>query len=125
MSVLVSDSEYSGICNSLVDALNELSKYKEIGTVEEVSKMEKEEDILKFYYCKSEDSYLVGIRVDNFYYAHWDGERFVFDMSRYLPWGKHIIDETTAWKEHTYPSEPKEIDFTTWLKGFIKKYIVS
>lgn len=64
---------------------------------------------------------MLGIRVDNFYYAHWNGKRFVFDMSRYLPWGKHVVDNATLWKEYTYPSEPGEIDFSTWLKGFIKK----
>ena len=80
-----------------------------------------DENQLKFYYCESEDSYLIGLRVDNFYYAHWHkGIGFVFDMSRYLPWGKHVVDENTLWKEHTYPSEPKEIDFNTWIKGFIK-----
>ena len=25
------------------------------------------------------------------------------------------------WKEHTYPSEPKEIDFFDWLQGYIKQ----
>lgn len=99
----------------------EIQQYRAIGTVEELQKAVMEEDILKFYYCESEDSYLLGIRIDNFYYAHWDGKRFVFDMSRHLPWGKHVVDETTAWKEHTYPSEPKEMDFSSWLQGFIKK----
>ncbi len=41
--------------------------------------------------------------------------------SRHLPWGKHVTDDTTAWKEHTYPNEPKEMAFSSWLKGFIKK----
>ena len=45
-------------------------------------------------------------------------------MSRYLPWGEHVIDENTLWKEHTYSSEPIEIDFYDWIRGFIKKYIM-
>lgn len=104
-----------------IKALKEIQQYRAIGTVEELQKAEKEEDILKFYYCDSEDSYLVGIRIDNFYYAHWDGKRFVFNMSRYLPWGEHVVDDTAAWKEYTYPSEPREISFSEWLNGFIKK----
>ena len=106
---------------AIVNALEEVQKYREIGTVEELQKAEKEEDILKFYYCDSEDSYLVGLRIGNFYYAHYIDGRWVFDMSRHLPWGEHVVDDTTAWKEHTYPSEPKEIDFSSWLQGFIKK----
>ena len=42
-------------------------------------------------------------------------------MSRYLPWGEHIIDKNSAWKEYTYPSEPKEIQFEEWLGGFLKQ----
>ena len=103
------------------DAMLELEKYRAIGTVEELQKAEKEENILKFYYCDSEDSYLVGLRIDNFYYAHYIDGRWVFDMSRHLPWGEHVVDDTSAWKEHTYPSEPKEINFSEWLNGFIKK----
>lgn len=80
-----------------------------------------DESQIKFYYCESENSYLIGERVGNFYYAHWyHGIGFAFDMSRYLPWGEHIIDDKTVWKEHTYPSEPIEIDFNTWIKGFVK-----
>ena len=86
-----------------------------------VGRKEKEEDILKFYYCDSEDSYLVGLRIGNFYYAHYIDGRWVFDMSRHLPWGKRVVDDTSAWKEHTYPSEPKEINFSEWLNGFINK----
>lgn len=108
-------------CKMAIKALEEIQQYRAIGTVEELQNAVKEEDVLKFYYCESEDSYLLGIRIDNFYYAHWDGKRFVFDMSRYLPWGEHIVASDTLWKEHTYPSEPKEIDFSSWLQGFIKK----
>ena len=113
--------EYYEAMELAVKSLEEIQQYRTIGSVEELLKAVKEEDILKFYYCESEDSYLVGIRICNFYYAHWDGKRFVFDMSRHLPWGEHVVDDTTAWKEHTYPSEPKEIDFSSWLQGFIKK----
>lgn len=110
---------------NILKDMEELKEYRKLGTIEELSKMVKEEDILKFYYCESEDSYLLGIRVGNFYYAHWDGERFVFDMSRYLPWGEHVVSPNTLWKEHTYPSKPREIDFSSWLKGFVKKCVVS
>lgn len=83
-----------------------------------------EEDVLKFYYCESEDDYFLGQRVDNFYYARFDinAKQFTWCMSRYLPWGEHVINEMTLWKEHTYPSEPKEISFHEWLMGFIGKY---
>ena len=109
----------------VLSELEELKKYRKIGALEELEKREKEEDILKFYYCESEDSYLIGMRIGTMYFAHWNEERksFTFDMSRYLPWGEHIVSPTTAWKEHTYPSKPKEMDFTTWLNGFIDKYI--
>lgn len=99
----------------------EVEEYRAIGTPEELQKAEKEENILKFYYCDSEDSYLIGLRVGNFYYAHYLDGSWVFDMSRYLPWGKHVKQESTAWKEHTFPSEPREINFSEWLKGFVKK----
>ena len=106
---------------TIINGFEELEKYRAIGTVEELQKAEKEEDILKFYYCDSEDRYLVGLRIGNFYYAHYIDGRWVFDMSRHLPWGEHVVDDTSAWKEHTYPSEPKEINFSEWLNGFIKK----
>ena len=44
-----------------------------------------------------------------------------YQMSRYLPWGEHIIDKNSTWKEYTYPSEPKEIQFEEWLEGFLKQ----
>ena len=99
-----------------------MNRYKDLGTVEELSK---EEDVLKFYYCKSEDSYLIGRRVGTFYYAHWNKELqgFVYDMSRYLQWGEHVVEPNTLWKEYTYPSEPEQMDFNTWIRGFMKKYI--
>ncbi len=69
-----------------------------------------EEETLKFYYCESMDKYLIGQRVDTLYYAKWVGNSFEFFMSRYLPWGTG-----------NYPSEPKEISFSEWLNGFLKK----
>lgn len=105
----------------IIQALKDVQKYRAIGTPEELQKAEKEENILKFYYCDSEDSYLVGLRIGNFYYAHYLDGDWVFDMSRYLPWGEHVKQESTAWKEHIYPSEPREINFSEWLKGFVKK----
>lgn len=111
MSVLVSDSEYGGLCNTVVNALTELSKYKEIGTVEEISRMVNEEDVVKFYYCESEDDYLIGMRIDTMYYARYDGKSWAWCMSRFLDWGKNGL-----------PSEPKEVFFTEWLTGFLKKY---
>lgn len=85
--------------------------------------MKNEEDILKFYYCESEDDYYIGQRVQNMYYARYADGAFTWFMSRYLPWGKHVIAPETAWKEYTYPTEPKEIPFTEWLEGFIRKHM--
>ena len=113
--------EYYEAMELAVKDMKEIQQYRAIGTVEELQKAEKEEDILKFYYCDSEDSYLVGLRIGNYYYAHYIDGRWVFDMSRHLPWGEHVVDDTSAWKEHTYPSEPKEINFSEWINGFIKK----
>ena len=115
------DQEFVNTLYTAIKALEDVQQYRAIGTVEELQKAEKEENILKFYYCDSEDSYLVGLRIGNFYYAHYIDGRWVFDMSRHLPWGEHVVDDTSAWKEHTYPSEPKEINFSEWLNGFINK----
>lgn len=104
-----------------VKALSEIQQYRAIGTVEEIKNMKKEEDILKFYYCESEDEYYIGKRIDTMYYAKYYKTGFAWFMSRYLPWGKHVVAPNTLWKEHTYPSEPKEIPFFEWLQGFIKK----
>ena len=98
-----------------------LEKYKAIGTVEELQKSVKEEDVLKFYYIESEDKYVIGKRVGNFYYADYGKTGFTFYMSRYLPWGQHVVSPNTLWKEYIYCSEPKEISFFEWLQGFIKK----
>lgn len=105
-----------------VAALEEVKKYRQIGTVEECREAVKEEDALKFYYCESEDDYYIGKRVGNFYYARYGETGFEWFMSRYLPWGEHVIAPNTLWKEHIYPSEPKEIPFFEWLQGFIKRY---
>lgn len=105
----------------LVSSMKTLHEYQKIGTPEELQKAKKEENILKFYYCDSEDSYLIGRRMENLYYAHYLDGSWIFDMSRYLPWGAHIKIEHTAWKEHTFPSEPREINFSEWLEGFVKK----
>lgn len=105
-----------------ISAIKELQQYHEIGTVEECRKAVKEEDALKFYYCESEDDYYIGKRVGNFYYARYGETGFEWFMSRYLPWGEHVIAPNTLWKEHIYPSEPKEIPFFEWLQGFIKRY---
>ena len=78
-----------------------------------------EEDVLKFFYCESEGKYLVGQRVGTMYYAEIGKTGLCFIMSRYLPWGEHIVAPNTVWKEHTYPSEPKEIPFFEWLQGYI------
>lgn len=97
---------------------------KEAVNKEKQRKIEEDADLLKFYYCESEDDYFLGKRVDNLYYARFDKEskRFAWCMSRYLPWGEHIVQPDTLWKEHTYPSEPIEIPFSEWLIGFLQKY---
>lgn len=89
----------------------------------ELAQADKADEIGKyrFYYCESEDEYLIGARLDTFYYARWDGSSFTWSMSRYLPWGKHVVAPETAWKEYTYPSEPKEIGMSEWFKGFLGK----
>lgn len=85
--------------------------------------MKNEEDILKFYYCESEDDYYIGQRVQNMYYARYADGVFTWFMSRHLPWGKRVTAPETAWKEYTYPTEPKEIPFMEWLKGFVRKHM--
>jgi hypothetical protein len=64
------------------------------------------EKAFRFYYCESEDKYLLGHRVQNMYYAEWDDSfGWVWRMSRYLPWGSD-----------GYPSEPVEIDPSEWTR---------
>lgn len=108
------------------DEAEELQRYREIGSIDrlrELAQADKADEIGKyrFYYCESEDEYLIGARLDTFYYARWDGSSFTWSMSRYLPWGKHVVAPETAWKEYTYPSEPKEIGMSEWFKGFLGK----
>lgn len=111
----------------VVARMNELKKKEagydaiisKFGSIENALKARNEEDILKFYYCESEDKYLVGQRVGTMYYAEVGETGLCFRMSRYLPWGEHVVAPHTVWKEHTYPSEPKEIPFFEWLKGYI------
>ena len=106
--------------------MKKLDQYEKLGTVEELRARVKEDDILKFYYCERKDKYYVGKRLDTMYYAevmvYPNGEVCLsYQMSRYLPWGEHIIDKNSAWEEYTYPSEPKEISFEEWLEGFLKQ----
>lgn len=89
------------------------------GSIENALEAIPEENVLKFYYCESEDKYLVGQRTNTMYYAEIGRIGLCFVWSRYLPWGEHIVAPDTVWKEHTYPSEPKEIPFFEWLQGYI------
>lgn len=86
-----------------------------------------EENVLKFYYVESLDDYWIGRRLETKYFAEYDEAMrgFVWRASRHLPWGKHIVDPSTAWKEYTYPSEPKEIPFMDWLEGFFRKHFTA
>jgi hypothetical protein len=93
---------------------------------EEVRRLNDEPPAYKFYYCESEDSYLLGRRMDTLYYARWhDGIGFVWEMSRYLPWGETVDgrERGCAWGVHTYPSKPVEIGTSEWFKGFLKQRI--
>ena len=115
-----------GTTNEYLHEMEKLRQYEKLGTIEELSTRVKEEDVLKFYYCESRDKYYVGKRLDTMYYAevmvYPNGEVCLsYQMSRYLPWGEHIIDKNSAWEEYTYPSEPKEIQFEEWLGGFLKQ----
>ena len=114
---------------SMLENYNDLKKKEEgydavvakFGSIENALNAIAEEDVLKFYYCESEDKYLVGQRVDTLYYAEVKKTGLCFRMSRYLPWGEHVVAPNTVWKEYTYPSEPKEIPFFEWLQGYIAK----
>ena len=114
-----SDENYNDSVDNLTMLDKCLHKLAEYEDAEEQGLLLKEEDVLKFYYCESEDKYLVGKRVDNFYYAEIGATGLCFTMSRYLPWGKHVVNLDTSWKEHTYPSEPVEMPFFEWLQGYI------
>lgn len=110
---------------SMGKAIAEIKEFEgaPINRLRELAQADKADEIGKyrFYYCESEDEYLIGARLDTFYYARWDGSSFTWSMSRYLPWGKHVVAPETAWKEYTYPSEPKEIGMSEWFKGFLGK----
>lgn len=105
------------------DEMVEYQKIEELPAANVVQ----EENILKFYYVRSIDEYWIGRRIDNFYYARYESEnqQWVWEYSRYLPWGEHVVSPTSLWKEHTYPSEPEEISFIDWLKGFSQKYVAA
>lgn len=110
---------------SMGKAIAEIKEFEgvPIDRLRELAQADKADEIGKyrFYYCESKDEYLIGARLDTFYYARWDGSSFTWSMSRYLPWGKHVVAPETAWKEYTYPSEPKEIGMSEWFKGFLGK----
>ena len=110
------DACFNGWNNNAHDCAENIRKLPAADVVEE-------ENILKFYYVRSIDEYWIGQRIDNFYYAEYDFKirQWVWTHSRYLPWGKRVVSQTSAWEEHTYPSEPEEIPFEDWLQGFIKK----
>jgi hypothetical protein len=94
----------------------------------EIKRLNDESPAYKFYYCESEDSYLLGYRVGNFYYAHWhEGVGFVWDMSRYLPWGETIDGRERActWGVHTYPSKPIEMGTNEWFRGFLAQRLAA
>ena len=83
---------------------------------------EDDEHTYRFYYCHSEDAYLLGLRVGNFYYARWkEGGYFQFEMSRHLPWGEPIPSNGGGC--YRYPSKPVELDFQLWLKGFLAQRV--
>lgn len=81
------------------------------------------DDVLKFYYCRSLDEYMIGQTVGDKYYAVYDpkSKSFTWRYSKHLPWGETI--SLYATNDFTYPSEPEEMDFCKWLQRFIFKYI--
>lgn len=94
--------------------------------LKEYQQSEEQSRLIKFYYCESLNEYYVGKRCDNFYYAKVEIQSngdicLCYKWSRYLPWGKSVVDELSSWKEYTYPSEPKEISFEEWLKGWLSE----
>ena len=113
-------NDYKVCKTQLLDCIHAI---KEIPAADVVQ----EENILKFYYVRSIDEYWIGRRLDTLYYARYEAEnqQWVWAYSRYLPWGEHVVSPTSLWKEHTYPSEPEEISFTDWLKGFSQKYVAA
>ena len=67
-----------------------------------------EKEPLKFYYQEDTKKYLLGMRVDNWYYFCPTLSGWSSYASKFLPWG-----------EHPYNKEPKEIDFITWIHGIL------
>lgn len=112
------DELYSEKCKEVAKLQKQM---KSLSAKMEEKELIEEEDILKFYYCESEDEYYIGKRIGTMYYAKYSQTGFVWFMLRNLPWGEHVVDPKSLWKEHTYPSEPKEIPFFEWLQGFMKK----
>ena len=99
----------------LVGLLKQLKEYQHL---------EEQDRIIKFYHCESLNEYYIGKRCGNFYYAEAEVQPngdicLYYKWSRYLPWGETVVDELSLWKECTYPSEPKEISFEEWLKGWL------
>lgn len=97
--------------------IEKLGKYEDL---------EEQGRLVKFYHCESLNEYYIGKRCGNFYYAkagiQSNGDICLYyKWSRYLPWGEHIVDELSLWKGYTYPSEPKEISFEEWLKGWLRE----
>lgn len=94
--------------------------------LKEYEDLEEQGRLVKFYHCESLNEYYIGKRCGNFYYAkagiQSNGDICLYyKWSRYLPWGEHIVDELSLWKGYTYPSEPKEISFEEWLKGWLRE----
>ena len=91
-----------------VNALKEIQKYRKIG------------NILKFYYCDSQDDYLIGLDVGDFY-AHYRNNQWMFDMIKEQPYCEtnNINDSGYV---HNYTTKPRLINFSDWLNGFMNKY---
>lgn len=100
--------------------MSDLVAYRKLGTIEELSKRVNEEDMLKFYYCESEDLYLVGQRHDTMYYGKVDKSGITFFMSRYLPWGTACRGSEFC-MEGTYISKRTKRDFIYGLANRISK----
>lgn len=77
---------------------------------------------LKFYYQEDTGNYLLGLRTDTMYYFQPTLTSWSSYSSRYLPWGETVEKcafnpVTNKMEDHTYPQEPKEIDFKKWIFG--------
>lgn len=67
---------------------------------------------IKFYYQESTGKYLMGMRSDTMYYFEPTLTGWSAASSKYLPWGM-------TYNGHTYPTEPKKIDFQRWVHGIL------